>query len=779
MIGKIISHYKILEKIGEGGMGVIYKAQDTKLKRMVALKFLPPELTRDSEAKLRFMQEAQTASALEHNNICNIHEIDETDDGRTFISMAYYEGETLKERIEREPLTVDEAINIAIQIAEGLAKAHSKNIIHRDIKPGNIFITKDGVVKILDFGLAKLKGQGKLTKTGTTIGTVAYMSPEQARGKDVDNRSDIWSLGVVLYEMLTGQLPFKGAYDLVIIYSVLNEEPPLLSNYSKEIPSSLQLIIEKTLDKEVSGRHQMVEDLLVDLKASKSLTGPVRIPFSRRIRKIKRFTKNPVFYTIVLIAVIIAGIFYFSYFEKYPIPIAVIPFLAEGLSEEEQGEILGLWHEVFDDFSRTSRLNNLTKDIVKEYSGTEDDLYLLKDRYKRAYAINTSVEWRNDEYYFSVRLIKLKDFSDDWVHSFNSSLLGFKQEYVSRIYGAMGLPIEPNHEQDLEKSPTQSNEAYAYYLRGQADLDNLEKLDHAMQMFNKALEQDSTFVLAYVGRAQVSALTFDSGRSNDAALLKNWRAEATKALHIDNKCVEAYGLLVFLDMYEGKMRESYKRAQETLDLNPHNFFARLALLHIYRTWSLDDLYKELCEESLEIDPLNKYYNINKGMMLCQEGRIDEGMKVFEETLIIYPDDLYLLFFKTWGNILQEKLEIARPIFQVAKDGNPDNKWLQLLEALLLAAEGDQVGAKGLITPEIIKYVEVGLLRAQWMPRIYAQHNDIDKAIVWLERLIDSGWEDYIWLRADPLMDNVRDDPRFQEIMKNLEVRWLKYKKEFK
>jgi serine/threonine protein kinase len=199
MIGQTISHYKIIEKLGGGGMGVVYKAEDTKLKRMVALKFLPPDLTRDDEAKERFVHEAQAASALDHPNICTIHEIDETDDGQIFICMAYYEGETLKKKIERGPLPFDQTLDLAMQIAQGLARAHEAGITHRDIKPANIMITTRGEVKIVDFGLAKLVGQTRLTKTGTTMGTVAYMSPKQAQGIDADHRSDIWSLGVVLY----------------------------------------------------------------------------------------------------------------------------------------------------------------------------------------------------------------------------------------------------------------------------------------------------------------------------------------------------------------------------------------------------------------------------------------------------------------------------------------------------------------------------------------------------------------------------------------------------
>ena len=265
MIGKTISHYKILEKLGSGGMGVVYKAEDTKLKRTVALKFLPLELTHDPQAKERFIHEAQAASALDHPNICTIHEINETEEGQLFIVMACYEGETLKDKIKDQRLKIKEAVDITVRIAAGLATAHAKGITHRDIKPANILITKDGMVKILDFGLAKLASRAHLTLTGTTIGTVAYMSPEQALGQEVDQRSDIWSLGVVLYQMLSSQLPFKGDYEQAIIYSIVNGNPTPLSELVPGLPAELYRIVNKTLEKDRDKRHQHVVELLDDL----------------------------------------------------------------------------------------------------------------------------------------------------------------------------------------------------------------------------------------------------------------------------------------------------------------------------------------------------------------------------------------------------------------------------------------------------------------------------------------------------------------------------------
>jgi len=266
MIGQTISHYQIIEKLGAGGMGVVYKAQDLKLDRFVALKFLPPHLEQSEEEKARFIQEAKAASALDHPNICTIYEIDETADGQVFIAMGYYEGETLKQKVSSNQLSVDSVIDIAIQIAQGLAKAHQHGIVHRDIKPVNVMITKDGAAKILDFGLAKFAGQTRLTKTGTTVGTPAYMSPEQINLIDVDHRTDIWSLGVVLYEMITNHLPFRGEYEQAIMYSIVNEAPEPLARYKTGVPEGLQHIIDKALDKDRETRYQHVDDLLADLK---------------------------------------------------------------------------------------------------------------------------------------------------------------------------------------------------------------------------------------------------------------------------------------------------------------------------------------------------------------------------------------------------------------------------------------------------------------------------------------------------------------------------------
>ncbi|MCH7783585.1 serine/threonine protein kinase, partial [candidate division KSB1 bacterium] len=274
MIGETILHYKILEKIGEGGMGIVYKAQDTKLDRIVALKFLPDDVIREKEAKERFIREARSASKLDHPNICTIHAVEEVDD-QLFIAMAYYEGETLQDVIDKGPMKIDEALTITNQIAEGLNEAHSKGIIHRDIKPSNIMLTDRGQVKIMDFGLAKSIAGSKVTKAGTTLGTIGFMSPEQSRGEEVDSRTDIWSLGVVLYYMLTGQTPFKGEYEQAVIYSIVNVDPEPITGLRTGVPVELETYIGKCLEKKAEDRYPTVSGLMVDLRKLKKDTSKI------------------------------------------------------------------------------------------------------------------------------------------------------------------------------------------------------------------------------------------------------------------------------------------------------------------------------------------------------------------------------------------------------------------------------------------------------------------------------------------------------------------------
>jgi serine/threonine protein kinase/Tol biopolymer transport system component len=308
LVGRTLAHYRVLEYIGGGGMGVVYKAEDLRLARTVALKFLPAELTRDPDAKARFLQEARAASVLDHPNICTIHEVGETDDGRLYLAMPSYDGETLRRRIERGPLPIDDAVDIAEQISRGLAKAHRGGIVHRDIKPANIMVTDDGVVKILDFGLAKLAGAAALTRTGSSVGTPAYMSPEQARGEDVDHRTDLWSFGVVLYEMVAGRRPFRGEHDQAVLYGILNEKPKPLGEVRSEAPPELERIVDGLLAKDSGNRYPTADGPLGDLRALRQQTMTTTVRTQPDRPAVPRSRSWPWFAGLALAALVAGGL---------------------------------------------------------------------------------------------------------------------------------------------------------------------------------------------------------------------------------------------------------------------------------------------------------------------------------------------------------------------------------------------------------------------------------------------------------------------------------------
>jgi serine/threonine protein kinase len=454
MIGKEISHYKILERIGGGGMGVVYKAEDTKLKRPVALKFLPPAFATDSTTKERFIHEAQAASALQHNNICAIHEIDETDDGQMYIVMDCYEGETLKKKLENGKLDVDDAIDIIVQIAEGLKKAHAKGIIHRDTKPGNIIITEDGVAKILDFGLAKFRGQTKITKSGSTVGTVAYMSPEQARGEAVDHRTDIWSLGVILYEMVSGELPFKGDYDQAVVYSILNEKPESLNI---EIPDALKTIIEKCLEKNPSDRYQDISYLLVDLKSTKD--GSSTVHSGQQAKKIKL---KPMVFTIAVLVFIVIGYLYipFDIFIKtsdgafeWENSIGILPF--DNISNDPEQDYFceGMTEQIISNLSRLPTLKVIARQSMMKYKDTDKTISEIGEELDVAYVLEGSFRKFEDRIRVTAQLISTKDDFHVWSEDYDreyTELLELQDDVSATIAGSLLKTISGNDRIDAE-----------------------------------------------------------------------------------------------------------------------------------------------------------------------------------------------------------------------------------------------------------------------------------------------------------------------------------------
>ena len=473
--GSRLGQYEIVSLIGGGGMGLVYKAQDTRLKRLVALKLLPPELTRDETAKQRFLQEAQAASALDHPNICVIHEIDETPDGQLYLVMAYYEGETLKERIARGPLALDDALDIATQVGQGLAEAHGAGIVHRDIKPANLLVTKTGVVKILDFGLAKLAGSESLTRTGTLLGTVAYMSPEQLRGEDVEQRTDIWSLGVVLYEMLAGQLPFKGEGLEAVSANVLHGTPIPLARTRPSVLQDAERVVNRALVKQVADRYQAVVDLLGELRklrGSPTVTTPTQpdVP-----------------------------------------SIAVLPFRNMSADPEQEYFCEGLAEELIDALARLDGLRVAGRTSAFQFSGKGHDLRDIGEKLQVKTILEGSVRRAGDRLRVNAQLINAADGYHLWSERYDrdmDDIFAVQDDIARTVVEKLKVKLLGTADTPLVRKPTDNLEAYNLVLQGRyyslrATGPALEK---ALACFTQAPALEPAYAQAHAGIATAQAI---------------------------------------------------------------------------------------------------------------------------------------------------------------------------------------------------------------------------------------------------------------------------------
>jgi len=562
MIGETISHYKILEKLGEGGMGIVYKAEDLKLDRLVAIKLLPQHLIKDEDAKKRFIHEAKAASALNHPNIAVIHEIDETAEGQIFIVMALYEGETLRDKLDKGPVEITEALEIAIQVVSGLARAHEKGIVHRDIKPSNILITKYGLAEIIDFGLAKLAGQTKLTKEGSTLGTVAYMSPEQAKGGEVDGRSDIFSMGAMLYELLVGTMPFKGEHEAAVLYEIVNEEPEPVTALRSGIPTELERIVGKALAKKHDERYQHADEMLVDLKKlKKELEAPAKVQPSKltdrelRKRRFKRvFIPTAVVIVVALAFLVLRPLLFEEALVSAPKPIAVINF--ENKTGDSTYDNL---REVIPDLLITSleqssylrvttmeRMHDLLKQMGKEDVEIIDkdigfelchvdgiDAIVLGSFAKAGDVFVTDVKVLDVK---TKELLKSASSKGKGVGSILERQIDELSREISKGVGLSKTKIEAIQVSIVDVT-TNSIDAYHYFLRGRDEWSRFYWED-AIRFLEKAVEIDSTFASAYLYLATAHINYGNWAESKE--ILKKAKAVSEKATDKEKLYIDAF-----------------------------------------------------------------------------------------------------------------------------------------------------------------------------------------------------------------------------------------------
>ena len=745
MIGKTLSHYQIIEKVGEGGMGVVYKAHDTKLDRTVALKFLPHHLAADKTDKQRFTHEARAASALDHPNICTIHEIDEAPQGLLFIVMSYYEGETLKSRIEQGPLKVEEALDIAIQVAKGLAKAHTHGIVHRDIKPANVIITKDGVAKIVDFGLAKLGGGTLLTKTGTTIGTVAYMSPEQAQGDKVDHRTDIWSLGVVLYEMITGQRPFRSDYEQALLYLIINNEPDPITKLRKDISPGLDQIAGHALAKRVDDRYQSMEEFREDLAAVAEGLKPF---------KAKTRSAEP---------------------EK---SIAVMPF--KNMSNDPDQEYFsdGMMEEILDRLFKIGDLKVISRTSSMRYSNTDKSIKEIAGELGVASILEGSVRRIGNMVRIAVQLIDAGSDSHLWSEIYDgdlsdlSRIFFIQSEVAQYVAKELKAVISPEEKRVIEKVPTINSGAYEDYLKGRFYVYKLTGNDCeiAIKYFESAILKDPDYAPVYAGIAISWAAMVQIGFKSPEEAGPLIQESLMKALELDSNNAEVQYTLAILNtwvMWDWTGGEEAFR--KTLSINPNHAEAHAYYSHFLLTMRRpqEEVINEI-ETALKLDPLNPLILSLCAVSLFILKRLDESIQLFNDALQIDPD--YNLALSNIGEALylsgrvDEALEKYKAYYAV----------MNLHDVVKAIEKGVEEGSSEKALVYMAEALERKFQEDYWVPAEIAwrcvQAGDKNKALGWLEVGYEKHDQNMPYLCL-PLFDPLRDEPRFQEIARKMNLQY--------
>lgn len=613
MIGKTLSHYTILEKLGEGGMGVVYKAQDTKLDRFVALKFLPSHLSQSEQEKSRFFQEAKSASALNHPNVCTIYGIDEFE-GQQFIEMELVDGVTLRHKISEAPLlSIKQVVDYGIQIAEALQEAHSKGIIHRDVKAENIMVNSKNLIKVMDFGLAKLKGSLKLTRTSSTIGTLAYMSPEQIQGIEADMRSDIFSYGVVLFELATGKMPFRGEHEAAIMYSIVNEEPENAQKVREDIPPEMLHIIKKSLEKDPDDRYQSMAEIIVDLRRlRKESTKVVRtqeflksdrstsldsVSVSAAASKLvlsPKYVIGAVGIVLLVAALLlfrdaIGGIFGAANEKKI---IVVLPFENLGPTDKEYF-VDGMTDEVTSRLSSLSGLRVIARSSATQYKNTAKSFQQIGNELGVNYILQGTVRWEaiNGETHVRVNptLINVHDGTQVWSQSMESvlsSAFKLQSDIASRVASAMDIALAKTEQKSLESSLTENSEAYDYYLQA-LNYSNRSSspsdMEISIRLLEKAIRIDPSFAAAYAALARINAATYWFFYDRSARRVEMARTAAEKALEIAPDLSESHEAMGWY-YYHTQLDydNALKQFALALQYRPNNSFVYYGIASVQR-----------------------------------------------------------------------------------------------------------------------------------------------------------------------------------------------------